>query len=349
MVSTAWSRRLGASGQLAARTLCVATSTAATAVLGVAMPYEMTPGRPPRPASRARHALAVAVEDRVVAVADQPAELLFFSLSTISLVFSVSLSVSAKISSSSAAFIVESLETHAPALVQPQVACGTGRMCVSRTPSAESEIITPENARPSPRDSALRRNPIRTTQTAIPSAKPGSNRVIRHPTGLARTCVVKRRTSGSTASRSSRQRDESSAGKGRATREQSRARWSWRAGSGVWTGAALVGAPRRRGAMAAVVVDLAASAAVGPIFAPLGCSLGSRTARRMRTATAHDVARTRARQGHSQGCCGAGRTRRGARGSHKRDVGARTRARPRERERAARQRGAESTQNGTHT
>ena len=95
------------------------------------------------------------------------------------------------------------------------------------------------------------------------------------------------------------------------------------------------GAPRRRGAMAAVVVDLAAFAAIAAhICATRLLARLSHGTARMRTATAHDAARTRARQGHSQGCCGgtAARTRRtritqaGSGSTHARAPPARARA-----------------------
>ena len=110
------------------------------------------------------------------------------------------------------------------------------------------------------------------------------------------------------------------------------------------------GAPRRRGAMAAVVVDLAAFAAIAAhICATRLLARLSHGTARMRTATAHDAARTRARQGHSQGCCGGttARTRHtritqaGSRSTHARAPPARARAG------GATSAGRRSTQNGT--
>ena len=122
----------------------------------------------------------------------------------------------------------------------------------------------------------------------------------------------------------------------------SRAVRGGRGGQGrAWMGAALLELSAHDGvasAMARVLVDLAALAAIAPIFAPLGCSLGSRTARHACARPRHTTLHVHVHvKGTHKGAAAAQPHARDTRGSHKRDLGARTRARrPRERGRAAR-------------
>ena len=244
---------------------------------------------------------------------------------------------------------------HSAARVQPQVACSTGqeegRQSELRARESEFGPSTPNRALALARfDVSPPVQPRRSSQTQ----RPGSQRVIRHPTGLSCKCAREAahlRIDDCVAVVEPARRVLRWEGR-EATREQSGARWSWRAGSGV-DGSGVVGAfgarwrrqrdgarPRRSRCFGGHSAHICATRLLARL---------SHGTARMRTATAHDAARTRARQGHSQGCCGGttARTRHtritqaGSRSTHARAPPARARAG------GARSAGRRSTQNGT--